>query len=166
MGVRMNLRILKKLSKMAATLLPSLPTWHAGESFIAERNGGGSTDSAGHDRKHWDRCRSVHDDAPFGGIVIRARAGGRRYPFLHLHNPSIVWAGTPMVGWWSGYETREWEERTAWEELSETALSDVTDYVFEDLGVGGPEYQVVARKRLANPAAILRHARTMAVAKA
>lgn len=161
----MNLRILKKLSKRAAPLLCQLPGWHTRpEFFPADCDSG--TSSGGHDRKHWDRNPAVHDDAFPGSIVLRPRRPHPRRPFVHLRQPLQPWVGTPMVGWSSGYETPEWEEHTAWEELTQITHSDVTDYHCSESDDGGPEYTIIQRLRLANPTAILRHARALAVVRA
>lgn len=169
----MNLRILKKLSKRASPLLVALGGYLRGNEITHFTAGAwgdeGHTSSIGHDRKHWDRSPAVHDEPLHGSIVRRPRDPTRsdsRYPFIHIRNPWTAWPGTPMVGWTSGYECPEWEERTAWEHLTHLVWDDVAEYVPDPEDDEGLGMVVVARQYLRNPAEILRHAASMAAAKA
>lgn len=112
----MNLRILKKLSKRAAPLLPLLGDRRGQFPAEAHANYHGLLIWA---RKHWERCPSVHTDCIRQGEYVtapRSRAG-TRYPYIKVYPPSHPWAGTVMVGETSGYYEPEWEEETAWEAL-------------------------------------------------
>jgi hypothetical protein len=107
----MNLRILKKLSKRAAPLLPLLGDDR--DQFAAEHLES-YTSVRGHDFKHWVRTRSVHPD-PFPGTIKYKPKHGRSW--VALREPSSPLKGTLMVGSMSGYYEPEWEEQTAWEAL-------------------------------------------------
>lgn len=161
----MNLRILKKLSKRAAPLLVALDGYQFGkvEHFTADREG--FTHTTGHDRKHWERMRGAHDEPCSGSIAYRPRKASGRYPFVRVSEPFNVWPGTPMVGWTSGYETPEWEERTAWEHLADIIVCEVTEYreVPREDDEWGPGYDLepVTRERLRNPRDVLRRARDL-----
>lgn len=93
----MNLRTLKKLSKLAAPILLQ----HFGRSpktmFLARR----------HDNFHGLVIRCSHKQGRFG-------CGCDTYPLK----------GTPMIGGMQGHEEPEWEERTAWDELNEAVYWD------------------------------------------
>lgn len=107
----MNLRILKKLSKRAAPLLPLLGDNR--QQFPAER-GDGHTSTTGHDRKHWLRMRSIHGEEFPGTIKYKPRQGAH---WIAMREPWDALKGTPMVGAMEGYYEPEWSEETAWEAL-------------------------------------------------
>lgn len=117
----MNLRILKKLSKVAAPILVQLgdtrEQFNAGkcEAFIV---------TTGHDRKHWERHRARYPLDLRGDIKFRPKNGS---DWIVMREPSYALKGTVMVGWMSGYYEPEWEERSAWCALVEWLL----DYYFE-----------------------------------
>jgi len=163
----MNLRILKKLSKRAAPLLVALDGYQFGqvEHFIADSDG--HTGTAGHDRKHWQRSRGIHDDATHGTIVYQPQQPGERYPHVWMREPWYAWPGTPMVGWTSGYETPEWDERTTWKHLVDIIGCVVTEYreVPREDDEWGPGYDLepVVTQRLRNPGAVLRRARDLII---
>lgn len=108
----MNLRILKKLSKRAAPLLPLLGDRR--EQFRADR-ADSYTGLLIMERKHWVRGRSVHRDT-YGEHEIKtpARDGNG---WVYVRPPSHPRKGTVMVGAMSGYYEPEWDEETAWEAL-------------------------------------------------
>lgn len=108
----MNLRILKKLSKRAAPLLALLDDRR--EQFRAEPHDN-YTSTGGHDRKHWERGRSVHGDKfRERDIKYRPRRGDG---WIRLSEPCHPLAGTVMVGAMSVGEEPEWSEETAWDSL-------------------------------------------------
>ncbi|CAN7334668.1 hypothetical protein LJR143_001703 [Pseudoxanthomonas sp. LjRoot143] len=163
----MNLRILKKLSKRAAPLLLQLekcPYMGTLDHYPASR-GEGCVQSSGFDRKHWDRCESAHRDLFRQTDILTepSRRAGLRYPYVKLSEPDTCWDGTPLVGWSSGYETPEWDERTAWEYLEDLVFGDGMDVVLNPAGNGAdvPDHDYIQTLRLPNPAAVLRHARVM-----
>lgn len=128
----MNLRILKKLSKRAAPLLPLLGDRR--EQFLSEKgdNYHGLVIRA---RKHWERCPSSHADCIRQGEIViapRARAGSRR-PFVKVYPPSHPWPRTVMVGGMVGYYEPEWDEETAW-----GALDNIVRNHFCDWNEDGP----------------------------
>jgi hypothetical protein len=119
-----NLRILKKLSKRAAPLLPLLED--AREQFRAERYDN-YTGLIIRTRKHWERGRSPHNKIiREGEIKYPARDGKGGY--IYLHPPSHPRKGTIMVGAVSGYYEPEWDEETAWEALSALVYASFTDW--------------------------------------
>lgn len=93
----MNKRILKKICKKAVPHLVSRYGFKPGEILIADRE---DPPHAGEslDRKHQDHAR--------------------------LHARGTVWRGTPFVGMETGWECREWEERTAWRQLQDCVGGD------------------------------------------
>lgn len=154
----MNLRILKKLSKRADPLLRDLRVRHPVlEFFLAD--GDAYTNSCRHDRKHWERNSSIHSSALERHIVIKAGKQNQHLPYIHLCEPQTPWPGTPMVGWTSGYETPEWDERTAWEELVDIILDLATEYTAVVSADGEPDVALTMTLRLKSPTAILRLAR-------
>lgn len=168
MGVAMNLRILKKLSKRASPILKMLEGKHFGvlDHYPADtRDGFGYLSTGGFDRKHWDRDESVHRELWRSRDILlepRSRAGTDR-PYIKMTEPSMCWDGTPMVGWSSGYETPEWEERTAWEYLADLVRGHTMDAVY-DSAAEDPDHDIqwVQTVRHPNPAAIMRYARGLA----
>lgn len=149
----MNLRILKKLSKLAVPQLLALEEAERRKitHFVSEKGDEGYIRRGGHDRKHWDRSPAVHDQ-PFNdaSIVISPRIrAGTRCPFIHIAPPYLTWAGTPMVGWNSGSYEPEWEEESAWDHLMETADNAAVQIKGDEM-VWGPKYP--------NPSAVLRWA--------
>lgn len=157
----MNLRILKKLSKKAAPLIAALQDKRGRgfQHFVGDRGDPGYAATCGHDLKHWDRSPAVHADLLWEtSIVVQPRSrAGTRYPFIHLREPGLVWPGTPMVGWMSGYEEPEWEEQDAWAYLREIVYAATTDFRFVD-----DDMEAVQLEKIRNPADVLSKARSMA----
>ncbi|OBR52380.1 hypothetical protein [Paraburkholderia tropica] len=147
----MNLRILKKLSKRAAPLL--VPLGDEREQFAAEK-GRNYQHLGGHDRKHWDRMRSIHADAPHGSIAYLPKHGQR---WIHMRTPYHPLKGTVMVGAMCGYYEPEWEEETAWESLSRLVCEHFTDW-----DENGPVFERTFRY----PSEILRAAHKLIAARA
>lgn len=127
----MNLRILKKLSKRAAPLLPLLGDRR--EQFLSEAgdNYHGMIIRA---RKHWERCPSAHADIiREAGIATAPRCrAGTQYPYVKLYPPSHPWPRTVMVGEVSGYYEPEWDEESAY-----GALATYVHYHFCDWDENG-----------------------------
>ncbi|MBN3853802.1 hypothetical protein G3N59_10460 [Paraburkholderia sp. Ac-20340] len=141
----MNLRILKKLSKRAAPLLPLLGDCR--EQFRAERDGS-HTGQAGIERKHWDRTSVSHGGKPWRhDIKFKVRRGER---WVVMSPPSSPLKGTVIVGEMSGYYEPEWDEETAWESLERIVLDHFTDW-----DESGP----TALRRFRYPSDIFRAAR-------
>lgn len=113
----MNLRILKKLSKRAAPLLPLLGDTR--EQFLSEAgdNYHGMMICA---RKHWERCPSIHADCIRQGEIATAPRcrTGTRYPYIKVYPPHHPWPRTVMVGEVSGYYEPEWDEESAYGALA------------------------------------------------
>lgn len=130
----MNLRILKKLSKRAVPLLQAWDNTGLWEHYLSER-GDGNCDVSKVDRKHWSRI---------GRSVL---------PSLKLME------GTPVVGWTGGYETPEWEERTAWGLLMDQVDNENISWVKVGETEFGDDLRPVKIRRLRNPAQILHFAR-------
>lgn len=108
----MNLRILKKLSKRAARLLPLVGCDL--EPFPAEKQENYHGTHGKHDRKHWERGSSVHGDV-FGDQIKWVPRNGNGWAYIRP--PSRPLKGTMMVGWMSGYYEPEWDETDAWARL-------------------------------------------------
>lgn len=144
----MNLRILKKLSKRAAPLLPLLGEHR--EQFLSEPgdNYHGMVIRA---RKHWERFPSVHTDRMRQGEIVTAPAvrKGSRWPYIKVYPPSHPWPRTVMVGAMSGYYEPEWEEECAW-----GALDSLVRGYFCDWDEDGP----TLTRRLRTPSDIFRAA--------
>lgn len=113
----MNLRILKKLSKRAAPLLPLIGD--SRKQFSAEP-GDSYTGLLIMERKHWERGRSVHADT-LGEHEIKTPARDGR-GWVYARPPDHPRKGTVMVGAVSGYYEPEWSEETAWEALREAVF--------------------------------------------
>lgn len=109
----MNLRILKKLSKRAAPLLPLLGDRR--EQFPAEKYDN-FTGLLIRERKHFNRQRSPHGDSFKEGEIKRPARDGRG-GYVAMWPPDHPRKGTVMVGAVSGYYEPEWDEETAWESL-------------------------------------------------
>jgi hypothetical protein len=119
----MNLRILKKLSKRAAPLLPLLGDCR--DQFPAVR-GENHTGQWGHDRKHWERTWSKHaTKCRFFPIVLYPKHGKG---LVVMREPSTPWKGTLMVGEVPGYYEPEWSEETAWEALERLVWEHFTEW--------------------------------------
>lgn len=123
----MNLRILKKLSKRAATYLPLLGDHR--QQFRSEKddNYHGLIINA---RKHWERTPSVHTDIMHeGGLVLTPRSrADHKHPFIKIYPGYHPRKGTIMVGAMQGYYEPEWEEETAWGALREIVAGEFTDW--------------------------------------
>jgi hypothetical protein len=145
----MNLRILKKLSKRAGSLLVQLDDHR--EQFAAAPFEN-YTSTARHDRKHWERQRSSH------GETIRDRELKYRprhgQGWISLSEPHHPMAGTTMVGAMSIGEEPEWSEETAWESLRGIVWWAVAEP--NDLGAMKPT------RSLADPAEVFALARELA----
>lgn len=121
----MNLRILKKLSKRAAPLLPLLGETR--KQFPAEK-GDSYTGVCNIDWKHRERWPAKH---PFERFQKYMPKHGKHWIMFYV--PAHPFKGTVMVGEMSGYYEPEWSEQTAWEALREhvywhfTEMVDVTD---------------------------------------
>lgn len=122
-----NLRIIKKLSKRAAPLLPLLGDKR--KQFRAEKDEN-YQGLVVKDRKHWERCPSRHADALQQGTIVTAPRGriGSTYPYVHVTAPSHPLKGTLMVGSMSGYEEPEWEEECAYGALLKFLQYQFFDY--------------------------------------
>lgn len=118
----MNLRILKKLSKRAAPLLPVLGDRR--EQFRSEKH----DNYHGYlikDRKHWERGRSTHADT-HGDMIKRAARDGQGWVYARPpHHPR---KGTVMVGAVSGYYEPEWDEECAWKAFEDFICAHFTDW--------------------------------------
>lgn len=119
----MNLRILKKLSKRAAPLLPLLGDRR--EQFRAER-WENYTGLLVRSRKHFERMRSAHGQCIHEGEIKRRAADGNG--FVAMWPPHHPRKGTVMVGAVSGYYEPEWDEETAWESLLNRVHDHFTDW--------------------------------------
>jgi hypothetical protein len=147
-----NLRILKKLSKKAAPLLPLLGDNR--QQFAAER-GDNYMSVLIRDRKHWERGASAHNDRDqHGTIKWKPRnPEGRKYPWSYMTPPRQPRKGTVMVGATSGYYEPEWDEQTAWEALEGYVYAHFTDWSVD---------QPVVTRKFNGPGDILRAARELA----
>ncbi|WP_241295748.1 hypothetical protein [Burkholderia stabilis] len=119
----MNLRILKKLSKRAAPLLPLLGDDR--EQFRADDSCKSFTGVGGHDFKHWDRMSVPHGKRERGSRKYQPKHGRH---WIVISEPWQPWKGTVMVGESVGYYEPEWEEHTAWEALQHAVLGHFTDW--------------------------------------
>lgn len=121
----MNLRILKKLSKRAAPMLPAMGDTR--QQFAARKweNYGCPT---GMDRKHWDRTRSCHDEI-WGEMIKTPAADGRGW--IAIRAPSQPRKGTIMVGSMEGYYEPEWNETSAWLAFEDLLYIHYTDWEAE-----------------------------------
>lgn len=119
----MNLRILKKLSRRAAPLLPRLGDNR--EQFRAVR-GDNYLKTVILDRKHFERGRSANPTL-FGEHMTKwpAKDGDG---WIYMKPPSHPRKGTIMVGAVSGYYEPEWYEETAWDALREIVYAHFTDW--------------------------------------
>lgn len=118
----MNLRILKKLSKRAAPLLPLLGDRRM--QFRSERcdNYHGMVIR---DRTCWDRSRCHPTYRGHGDeIVFDSRAGHR----VVMRPPPHPLKGTMMVGATSGYYQPEWDEECAWSALVSIVHNETADW--------------------------------------
>jgi len=147
----MNLRILKKLSKRAAQLLPLL-----GDSRgqFPARRGDSYTCTSGHDSKHWERNSTIHVKPLCLGYRTYLPKHGKRY--VTMCNPHHPLKGTVMVGEMVGYYEPEWEEETAWESLCTLVRNHFLDWT--------PDGAVWRGPRLDTPTRILRAAREIIAA--
>lgn len=149
----MNLRILKKLSKRAAPLLPLLGDNR--EQFPAAR-WENFTHTRGHDRKHWERSRVPYPLDLRGDIKYRPKDGRQ---WIVMREPSYALKGTVMVGETAGYYEPEWEEETAWESLCEIVYWHFVEMVYATDSTGDAEWpHPVCNRDLSTPTLILRAA--------
>lgn len=122
----MNLRILKKLSKHAAPLLPLLGDDR--EQFSADDSCKSFTNVGGHDFKHWDRMSVPHGRRDRGSFKYQPRHGRN---WIVMSEPWQPWKGTVMVGELVGHYEPEWEEHTAWEALQRAVIEHYTDWTVD-----------------------------------
>ncbi len=137
----MNLRILKKLSKRAAPLLPLLGDNR--EQFLSEAgdNYHGLHIRA---RKHWERSIAIHGIARPDGYATSPRCRtGHQYPFIHVYPPLHPWPRTAMIGGMTGYYEPEWDEESAY-----GALATYVHYAFMDYTDAG---EMMAARPLRTP---------------
>lgn len=149
----MNLRILKKLSKRAAPLLPKLGDRR--EQFLARRNENYMSTLI-KDRKHFERGRALHPGCIREFGFKKPAKDGRGYSYAHP--PSHPWPGTVMVGATVGYYEPEWEEETAWCALVNLVTVHFTDW---DTAMRTDEPPRLLRD-LSSPTLIFEAARDMA----
>ena len=142
-----NLRILKKLSKRAAPLLPMLGDTRQQFPAVTDDNYVGVPIS---DRKCWDRSPCHRTYVGQDDDVIFTTRRGRS---MVMRNPWHPRKGTIMVGEMSGYYEPEWSEESAYEALLTLVTTDFTD--FETMK---------AARRLRTPADVFRGAAEMVVA--
>lgn len=147
----MNLRILKKLSKRALPYIEN--ERHLKDCLFKAESEDNYTHTGRHDRKHWKRSRSVHDELLCKRDIKTKASDGNG--FILLSQQFIhPWKSTDMVGWTSGYEEPEWEEETAWECLKSLVFSETVDWVAipgtED-ECGCPDHKLVYSRKLNNP---------------
>lgn len=120
----MNLRILKKLSKRAAPLLPLLGDHR--EQFRSEKddNYHGLIIRA---RKHWERmrCHPSHQEKCSDSAIIYTSRTGHR---ISMRTPYHPRKGTIMVGAMQGYYEPEWDEESAYGALLTAVIWHFTDY--------------------------------------
>lgn len=148
----MNLRILKKLSKRAALLLPLLGDCR--DQFPAGKDDS-DTSIGGCDRKHWERLSVSHGEKPWRGIKFKVKRAER---WVVMYPPTSPLKGTVMVGEMSGYYEPEWSEQTAWEALRAAVFEDCTDWtehgftITRDLST--TRHVLAAARELANKATL------------
>lgn len=106
----MNLRILKKLCKRAAPLLPLLGD-KRGQFKCEKGDGCIGLKTKHYDRKNWERMSVNHEGKPYRGIKFKAKSGKH---WVIIFPPTNPLKGTIVVGSMCGYEEPEWEEETAW----------------------------------------------------
>lgn len=141
----MNLRILKKLSKRAAPLLPLLGDVR--EQFRAD-------DDCGYvglqlmDRTCWERGRSVHNRTIREHEIKKPAADGNGW--IRMAPPDMAARGTLMVGSTCGYYEPEWYEESAWEALQNIVRAEFTNWECAD----GP----ILTRRLRTPSDVLKAA--------
>lgn len=147
----MNLRILKKLSKRAAPLVAVVIKDK--DALFKADDCENFTNTGRHDRKHWERSRSIHNDLFYKkDIITKAKDGDG---FIVLSRQWIhPWKNTDMVGWMVGYWEPEFEEETTWDWLREYVYATFFDCEpipgTEDES-GCPEIKWISRRRLKNP---------------
>jgi hypothetical protein len=123
----LNLRILKKLSKRAASMLPLLGDDR--EQFKAKKCESYISISKC-DWKHWERTRVPYPIDLRGDMKRRPKNGNG---WIVMRRPDYPLKGTVMVGEMRGYYEPEWDEKSAWESLCDlvwdhfTEWKDVTD---------------------------------------
>lgn len=106
----MNLRILKKLCKRAAPLLPLLGDKR--HQYKAEKWECYISRLSRCDLKHWERRRTRY---PSDRAIKYRPVDGKDW--IVMIPPDQPLKGTMMVGSMEGYYEREWEEESAWDAL-------------------------------------------------
>lgn len=150
----MNLRILKKLSKRAAPLLPLLGDTR--DQFQAKKWECYVSVGAC-ERKHWERSRAKYPMDLRGQIKYRPRDGR---DWIVLRRPSHPWKGTVMVGAMSGYYEPEWGEQSAWESLCGIVWDHFTDWTYPTDETGDAEWpHPVCTRDLSTPTLVFAAAR-------
>ena len=128
----MNLRILKKLSKRAAPLLPKLGVEM--EQFRADPDDSGYIATRIHAHKHLERWTTEQDREPYSDQIKRLTRDGKRW--VYLSHP-MARKGTIMVGGVSGYYEPEWSEESAW-----CCLRHLVYHHFIDYGDDGEKWEL------------------------
>ncbi len=123
----MNLRVLKKLSKRAAPLLPLLGETR--EQFRAER-GECYHGLTGFPLKDWDRSRCHPTFEGIGDDVVYTTRAGHKVVMREPYHPL---KGTVMVGAMSGGEEPEWSEETTYGALREIVYWHFVEIDGEDV---------------------------------
>ena len=151
----MNLRILKKLSKRVAPVVAAIVKDQ--DAFFKADAGDNFTNTGRHDRKHWERTRSVHDDLFFKQDIKTKAFDGNGYiclsrQFIH------PWKNTDMIGWMVGYYEPEWEEETVWDYFKGYVFQSFTSYkeipdTRDEFGT--PDIELVLERKLSNPSSYL-----------
>jgi hypothetical protein len=148
----MNLRILKKLSKRAAPLLPLLGDTR--EQYPAKKEDSFVSVSI-YDWKHWERMRAKF---PFERDMKRRPKDG--HDWIVMRSPSFAWPGTAMVGSMCGYEEPEWEEETAWESLRSMIYWEFVEWNDVADATGDAEWPTpVCKRDLSTPTLVFAAAR-------
>lgn len=159
----MNLRILKKLSKRAAPLLPLL-----GENRkVFKCDEGGDIGFYIMDRKHWERMCVHHGGASCQSRPTLKYKVRRGTHWIVMWAPHDAWPGTMMVGAMSGYYEPEWSEQTAWEALLDIVWDHFTELEYVTDSTGDAEWPTPTCTRdLSTPTLVLAAAREIINAKA
>jgi len=117
----MNLRILKKLCKRVAPVLPSVGI--DTEQFLAE--GGGNYHGF---HGAWERKALLRQSARYPFEKDRKFMPRHGKCWVILEYPYCPLKGTPMVGSMQGYYEPEWEEACTWAAFTDLVWSAFTDW--------------------------------------
>lgn len=154
----MNLRVHKKLSLRAASLLERLGYFHHGVVAYSAQKDKSYLSTLISDRTDWERRRCHPDYEPRNDyltgrgreIKLTTRAGHT----IIMAPPSCVRKGTVMVGSMSGGEEPEWSEHSAWEVLGEVVYYHFTEW-------DNKNQELIATKVFSTPSEILSAAEMM-----